>query len=216
MDYFNKVSILATQESYNEALNKLLALCPNVEPSANEYNSRVVMPTSWRPLFGFKREELLRHVNHISTRYEHLFDFDNPKVISKNNTIWKERWFIVYCAIQFPFSIYGWEMARQEYPEGYDDDGNPIGKCVTIPANISEWCSPQHITLEVYDGVWDKAWALKDWSVKYNEIVNFSKQFESIEAQANYAKGLLQASKEVAKWEEAISRLQELTIPNTN
>jgi len=213
MDYFNKDSITATQRSYNEALDKLLALCPNVEPAMNEYNSRVVSPISWRPLFGFKREELLRHVNSIGVRYETLFNFDNPKVISPNYTIWKERWLTVYCAIQFPFNIYGWEYARQTCPDGYDDDGNPKGKIVTIPATMSEWCSPHYLTIEVYDGTWGKAWGIKDWHVKYNEIIGFGKMFDDAETQSRYAKEIDKANTEVVKWEQAMVKLQQLTIP---
>ena len=215
MDYFNKDSITATQRSYNEALDKLLSLCPNVEPSANEYNSRAVSPTSWRPLFGFKREELLRHVNHISVHYEKLFDFDNPKIISPNYTIWKERWLIVYCAIKFPFSIYGWECARQEYPKGYDEDGNPIGESITIPAKMTEWCSPQYLTLEVYDGVWDKAWGIKDWHIKHNEILDFGMVFDDVETQSRYIKEFFNANAEVEKWEQAMAKLQNMIIPTS-
>lgn len=213
MDYFNKDSIMATQRSYNKALDELLALCPNVEPCANEYNSRVVSPISWRPSFGFKQEQLLRYVNHIGVRYEKLFDFDNPKVIPSNYTIWKERWLVVYCAINIPFTIYGWECARQEYPKGYDENGNPIGKSVTIPAIMTEWCSPQYLTLEVYDRTWGKGWGLKDWHLKYDEILDFGKTFDSLETQEKYAKEIAKASTEVDKWEQAISLLQSIVIP---
>lgn len=216
MDYFNKDSITVTQRSYNEALDKLLTLCPNVEPTMNEYNSRVVSPISWRPTFGFIKDNLIQHVNYISMRYEKLFDFDNPKVISSNYTIWKERWLIIYCAIRFPFNIYGWECPRQEYPKGYDENDNPIGKSITIPAKMSEWCPPHYLTLEVYDGVWGKAWALKDWHVKHDDIVNFSKQFNDVTTQATYLKELEKADTEVKKWEQAITNLQSLTIPKSN
>jgi alpha-N-acetylglucosamine transferase len=216
MDYFNKDSIAATQRSYNEALDKLLTLCPNVEPSANEYNSRSVSPTSWRPLFGFKRDALLRHANYVTTRYEKLFDFGIPKVIPNTYTIWRERWFIVYCAITFPFTIYGWEHAHEEYPQGYDDHDNPIGKTITIPAKMTEWCSPQYLTLEVYDGVWDKAWGLKDWYIKYDEVMGFGKMFDNAETQAQYAKGVFEANTEVKNWELAISKIHCAIIPTNS
>lgn len=213
MDYFNKDSITATQRSYNEALDKLLELCPNIEPSANEYNQRIVTPTSWRPKFGHNEDVLLRHINFITTRFETLFNFGNPKVIDPSYTIWKERWFVVYCAIQFPFKIYGWNYAITTYPKGYDEDGNPIGEPQHIPAMMKEWDTPHYLTLVVYDGAWDKGWGLRDWHIKHDEIANFGKSFGDITTKDKYLKELKKADDEVSKWEQAIRKLQSIVIP---
>lgn len=213
MDYANKDSITATQRSYNEALDKLLSICPNIKASANEYNQRIVMPIYWRPVFGYKKENLLRHINIISTKFETLFDFGKPKIIETTYTIWKERWLNVYCAIQFPFSIYGWDYGKTIYPEGYDDKDEPKGKPQYIPPTMSEWNSPRYITLVVYDGVWDKGWGLKDWHLKYDEILNFSNAIDDVKTKAHYMSEISKANTEVEKWEQALSKLQTLIIP---
>jgi hypothetical protein len=197
-----------------EAFKKLTALCPHVEPSTNEFNWRAALPTTWRTTFAIDKNDLLKHCTTIRTHHEDLFDINHPKLVNKGWGIWTNRFFMVYCAIHFPFSIYEWQEGRDYYPEGYDDNGEPIGKQAHTLPQMTEFCSPQHLTLVVHDGIWDKAWGLKDWHTKADEISNFCNNIVSKTAQYEYQKGLDLANKEVEKWEKAIAEIQEVKIPN--
>lgn len=210
-DYRDKVSIAATIESYWQAFNKMMDLCPHVEPLANEGNARTILPKVWRPSFCTNHLSLLPHCTAVRVRYEPLFDISTPRVILKNYTIWRERFVTVSCRIDFPIDIFAWDAARMECSE-YDDDGHCVGETKDVPAQMKPWCPPQFLTLEVLDSIWGKAWSLKDWHTKQEEIYQFGEQF-SADVQQKYNEGILKASQEVARWEEAIEDIQEMKIP---
>jgi len=213
MDYWNKESVNKTLKSYMAAFNEIVKLCPNLEPSANESNSRIVLPTTWQPSFGFKEGDLIQHCNWMRASHESLFDYRQPKIITKSMWIWGSYFFKVYWGISIPFSMYAWDMARQVCEEGglFNDEGNCLGRYKLVPAQMCEWCSPQYLTLEVtsHSG---HSWGLKDWHNKYNEIYRYFKE-APISIQNQYQKVFEAADYEVTKWETAIADLAKLEIP---
>jgi hypothetical protein len=213
MDYLNITSLKATSDSYFTAMKQLTDLCPNIEPSCNEHNSRTVMPVEWSPKFGHNPTTLLSKVNWVSTRFDRLMEFGNPKLIPSNYAIRKERWFLVSCGIQIPFHIYAWDNASMTYPSGWDEAGNPIGEPKHTPAQMSEWCEPHYLNLVVHNGIWGKGWGLNDWHVKADEIKNWGNQFADETARANYAKGYLEACKEVETWEREMAKITIIGLP---
>lgn len=209
MDYVNKQSIEATVNSYYQALDKLTNLCPNLEMEANCYNQRIALPTSFRPKFGFDNKVLWSNVNNIRVQFEPLMDFGQPKIISQSYTIWRERWLYIYAYIDVPFTYYAWECATVTYPDGFDETGEPKGMPKTTPAKMVEWCSPQCITLEV-SGCWGKAFAIKDWNAKHQEIVDLGDVFLDKKIKDIYLEGVAKADKALAEWQTAIRTIQTM------
>ena len=211
-DYRDRTSIISTVKSYMKAFRQVTELCPHLEPTASDFNRGSVLPTTWRPSFGYNRSLLYSKCTEVNTRYDSLFDSSTPKIISERHTLWSREFFTVYCSISIPFDIYDWDMARQVCEGGFDEEGNCPGGYTSIPPKMKPWSSPRYLRIEVLDSSWGKSWGLRDWNTKYDEICDFGKQFP-VDLQDKYNKGVVEASTEVAKWEEAIENLGNLRIP---
>lgn len=200
MDYRNLESVGATIGSYLEAFQKLVAICPKLESSANESNQRVVLPTSWRPAFGTSREKLLPYANSlIAVEFHRLVEYgEAPQFITERHRLWKEDFFSVRWAIRVPFSIHVWEIGHS----AYTDEKEVLHEAV--PDTMKPWCSPQHLTIA--DGSYTgKSWGLKDWYAKHDEIEHYLDETQVEEKQReHYTKEVAGADKEVARWQEAI------------
>lgn len=210
MEYINLKTTELTIGSYMTAFRALLELCPRLECSANESNQRVILPTYWRLAFGVKPSNLIPHCSYIEARHESLFDWGRPQLIQPSWTSWVYKYFSVSWGISIPFSIFREELAMRRCIEE-DENGDCI-KWEDIPAQIKEWCSPQHLTLEVSNSSWGLSWGLKDWHIKYNEICSYFKE-APLDIQSQYQKAIVEASQEVAKWEKAMSEVSKIEIP---
>lgn len=210
MSYRNWESTRSTMKSYTRAMKQILELCPAVEPSSNEFNGRTVLPTRWRPSFGFNLSELLGKCNRLFANTENLFDFGRPVQAQPRWNIWERDFFKVSCGIDVEFDIYQWDEARRHCLEE-DEAGNCI-RYEDFPAEMVKFCSPQYIYLEVYDGVWRKCWGLKDWNKKQGEIRHF---FDSANEniKGKYLEAVDKANSEVEKWQKAIADMASIKIP---
>jgi hypothetical protein len=202
-DFRDITSMQKTIDSYMEAFTKMSVLCPRVEPSSNEFNGRAVLPTNWRPMFGVDSVLLLPHATRLSTTWESLFDFDNPKAITPQYTIWRDSWFRLHWYIDFPFTIYSWEMARRTIVN--DDPENPVYE--TTPEQMNAW-HDGHITLSS-DSWYYKTWSLKDWREKYYEILSTADVCTPKIAEG-YRSQVAKANSEVDKWQKALANLTML------
>jgi len=207
MDYRNLESIEKTISSYSEALQKLLAICPKLYPSGNEYNQRVVLPTSWRPAFGADTARLLPYANHlVVVEFRRLITFpDRPEHTTKEHRLWREDFFSVRWEIRVPFSIYSWEVGRQSYTDDKDVQHK------AVPDTMEPWCSPQYLTIadNPYTG---KSWGLKDWYSKHNEIKNYLNNTQiSEKQQESYAKEIAEADVEIVKWQKIMGNTLQMT-----
>jgi len=210
MDYRNLESTQATITSYLDAFNKMREFCQNVEPSSNEFNGRAVLPTSWRPVGSYDANRLRQNANHLHATNAKLTEAFNGKARYLAKGYWDyDAFFKVSWQLRIPFNIYVWECARTDYPDGFDDEGNPKGKPRYTPATMSEWCSPQSLQLGEISSWAMKQWSLPDWQTKHKEIECFMDDNDNLKEQ--YREAVAKADKEFAKWQTALKLMEDLS-----
>lgn len=210
MDYRNIESTQATITSYLDAFTKMREFCQDVEPSANESNHRAVLPIAWRPVGRYDANKLRQSANHLSATHARLLEDFSGKARYLAKGYWDyDAFFKVSWQLRIPFNIYAWECARVTYPNGFDDDGNPIGKPKRIPATMSDWCSPQYLTLGEISSWAMRQWSLPEWQAKHQEIECFMDDNPALKEK--YRGAVLNADKEFAKWQNALKDMAELS-----
>jgi hypothetical protein len=214
MDYRDGTSTIATIKSYQEAFTRMTQYAKEVEPSCNEFNQRVVLPTQWRPVGGYDAERLRKDANYLFTEHAALIENigDKPRYLKKG--YWDyDAYFKVSWQLRIPFNIYAWEIPRIEYPDGFDAEGNPIGEPLHIPAKMVEWCSPQYLCLGEISGWGMKSWSLPDWRDKQDEILSFMDDNPILKDQ--YHKKVEEANKHYAEWLRLLDRMNTLSAEFT-
>jgi len=197
--YLDLKATQKTTKSYMDAYKGILAICPRLEPSTNDFNGRTVLPTTYRPATGVivNFPELATNF-HIST--DELFDWGKPKFIEPQWSMWKDNFIRIYLSISSPFSIYVWEVGRS----GYTDE--ETGKTYpSVPSTIKEW-GKENIRLECNHWGY-KSFGLKDWKTKYTEIL------ELLDNNKNglvnkYKEQISDIDKKVIKWQETINNFK--------
>lgn len=194
MDYRNLESLQATLDSYWQALDKMREYAIDFEPSCNEFNSRTVLPTHWRPVEQYDRDKLRKDANHLFATHANLVDFGKARYLAKG--YWDyDAYFKVSWQLQIPFDIYVWECGTTSYPDGFDEDGKPLGKPLYTPARMVKWCSPQYLCLGEISNWATKSWALPDWKIKHQEIEIFMDDNPNLREQ--YRKAVQEADREI-------------------
>jgi hypothetical protein len=208
MDYRDQSSTIATIESYQEAFKKMTEYAQQVEPSCNESNGRTVLPTNWRPVGGYDSEKLRRDANYLYTVHADLVDFSKPRYLAKG--YWDyDSFFKVSWQLRIPFNIYAWECAKTLYPDGFDEESNPIGKPQHIPPKMEAWCSPQYLCLGELSGWGMKSWSLSDWRDKQGEIISFMDDNPVLKDE--YHKKAEEANKHYHEWLKLLDRMNDLS-----
>lgn len=206
MNYRDIKSTQATINSYMEAFNKMRDYCQSVEPSCNESNQRVILPADWRFSGGYNELKFRNNANFLNVHREELMELfgSQPKLIKKGYRIW-DMFFTVSLLIKFPFDIYAWECAVMGYTR---DDGKEVPY---KPAKMVKWCSPQYLTLGVFDGWGYKHWGLSEWWVKHQEIETFLDNNPILKDQ--YRAEVAKADAKVKQWQTALKALNNINIP---
>ncbi len=198
-----------TMESYNLALEKLTKICPKLEPSCNESNNRTVLPTRYIALTDDKKT-LIKYCTYVHCNVDELFEYGRPKIINASYWVWNSNYLGLECGIEIPFDIYCWEPGESKCLER---DGS--GECIkwgSTPSKIKPFCSPQTIKLDVFDGVWNKCWGLKNWYSEYKDILGFMDDAnDSVKIQ--YRNSVEKANEQVLRWENEIRKLSEIQLP---
>jgi len=210
MNYRNLESTEATIKSYREAFNKMLEYCSNVVPSCNESNHRTVLPTCWRPAHATKydAEKLRKDANYLSVTFAPLIEYGKPRYLKEG--YWDyDSFFKVSWQLRIPFEIYVWENARTEYPDGFDEDGNPIGGAKYTPPQMKAWCSPQYLCLGEISGFPMKSWSLPEWRDKQDEIITFMD--DNPKLRDEYHKKVEQANQHYHEWLTELNKVANLT-----
>lgn len=197
--YLDLKATQKTIKSYMDAYKGILAICPRLEPSTNDYNGRTVLPTTYRPATGvIVNFPELATIFHIST--EELFEWGKPKFISPQWNIWQDSFISIHLSILVQFSIYTWEIGRAAYTDEETGKAYP-----EIKPSIQEW-SKENIHLECNHWGY-RNYGLKDWKSKYTEI------FELLDNNKNgltkkYKEQMLDIDKKVLHWQETINNFK--------
>jgi len=213
MEYRNKVSTIKTIESYMEAFDKMVVLCPKVKIDSNSFNQRIVLPTRYTPTFGRTIDHLIPEATWGTVRWERLFEIlDKPKIITPKYHIWNSDWLTINWGIDFPFEIYDWEIACQELTnrEEIEADETVEPKYRLIPEQMKPHFK-EHITLTTRYGE-AKKWGLKDWNNSYHEIETYMDSCKNDKVVEQYRKHIIEANDEVRRWEKAMHDLQSVRI----
>ncbi len=206
MDYMNLESIQTNITSYLEAFNKMREYCKEVEPTANQFNWRVILPTEFRPVGGYSSEKIRKDANYLYVTHAKLLDFGKARFLAKG--YWDyDSFFKVSWQLQIPFDYFGWERGIITYPNGYDENDNPIGEAKHIPPCMKAQ-DRQYLKLGEISGWAMKAWALPDWWAKHQEIEFFMD--DNLTLKEQYRKAVAEADKEVTAWQSALEDISKL------
>lgn len=193
-----KESVRETLDSYQLAVEGVLDIAGvlNVDGGCNGF--QCYTPTSFSA--HMTPEHAAPHLTAVQAKHESLFDYSRPKVFTGREWIWKSDFFRVRGIHARPFSCFSWEHERVSV----DEDGSEVSR---VAAGIRERGS-YRVTLVCFE----RRYGLSQWKQKQDEIRGlFDGAPEGV--RNDYAERLAAASRDVAKWEDAMRATRATEIP---
>ena len=164
MDWINRETQNKTIESYNAAMDKMLAVSSRVEPEGNSRGT--AFPTEYRQLIATNSWQ--EPATSLWITADSLLDMGRPIRISEGAWIWQSSFFKVRVRMGCPFEVFRQAPGTAAYPEIVDEEAGAVfpGRDA-IPSKIVS--RSQAISLKLIE----KGWGLKDWWAKHEEIEHF-------------------------------------------
>ncbi len=208
-DWHDKETMRKTLESYSDALDKLLAICPKLHASTSAYNGRFPAPCSWSSQWGADNARLRKHATSVSIRVAEILYVGRSNAIQEKDFTWRSSFFKVDFKWTTKFPLWGWRTARAGSVERIDDStGETYPAIAAEPARIEQ---SQSVTMDLnWEG---PSFGLKDWFTKADEIATVCDACTD-GVRAEYAKYVTKATETVRAW-GAARDVERLVIPRS-
>jgi len=197
-----------TLNRYRAVVAEVLAICPQVEISCNEFNQRVLCPRAFSPAHGYEKRELTAHATSLSIQQEPLFEGNRPKEIAPNYWTWKSDFFSTRFYKYWTVELLAREPGYAASAEYTDDDGNFHKASPAVPARIRPIGGGERVTLQLYERRFGLGW----WKKNRVEILALACLCNE-EIKGEYAAAISKADTEIGHWLDALKKPAVIEIP---